>query len=80
MASREFIRPYKPYTEEQWQRIRQLWDLYKNSFGLAGELFLKLKMDGKTAGQMGEEIQIRRDRLEKDLAAWRNLREGFGIN
>jgi len=65
---------YKPYTDEQWQKIHKLWDIYKADIGLEGELCMELTREGKSAGEIAELVEKHRKETEENLEIWHTLR------
>lgn len=66
---------YNPYTKEQWIGIKQMWDLYKESIGLEGEITLKMVREGKDLEQTNREVEKHRVDMQENLKAWHNLRK-----
>lgn len=66
---------YNPYTKEQFEKIKYWWDIYRNSVGLEGELYITLKKSGMGEDKVAEEIREYRKRVAKDRENWNNLRQ-----
>ena len=65
---------YSPIKKEQWARIKKLWEIYRDTVGLEGELYLKLAGEGKSKGEIIEAINTHRKEVEGDIQAWHELR------
>jgi hypothetical protein len=66
---------YRPYTKEQWVRIKQMWDLYKESVGLEGDISLKLVREGKSPTEVDNAIEEHRNNVRGNLETWHSLRK-----
>lgn len=66
---------YKPYTNKQWEKISDLWQIYKNDIGLDGELYMQLKAEGKSEGDIEKEIESHHEAVKENLKIWHELRE-----
>ena len=59
---------YDPYTKEQWEKIKRGWDLYKSAMGLEGDLYIQLKnqslSDGEISKRIGEYRETRKNLIE----------------
>ncbi len=65
---------YWPYTKEQWGKISQLWDIYREAVGLEGELYLQLKGKGKNENEISEAINKHNKDVAGNREAWHQLR------
>ena len=69
-----FGKGYKPYTDKQWKGIKSLWDLYKSTFGLEGDLYIELQASNISNDEKERRITERNAKVEKDMETWRQLR------
>lgn len=66
---------YCPYTKEQWAKIKEVWDLYKENIGLEGDICLKLVREGKSLGEINGAIEKHRMSIKDDLETWHRLKK-----
>jgi len=68
------LKEYNPYTKEQREKIKEVWEMYKEDIGLDGELYFKLAREGKSVDEITEAINDHHRDVERNLEAWHNLR------
>ena len=66
--------PYNPYKKGQWETIKYWWDIYKDSVGLEGELYMALKKTGMGDERVLEKIEEHRKEVAIERENWNNLR------
>ncbi len=66
---------YRPYTKEQWAKIKVLWNLYKENIGLEEDIYLKLVQEGKNLDEINSAIEKHRKGVEDNLETWHSLRK-----
>jgi len=66
---------YNPYTNEQWEKIKYWWDLYRGSIELEGELYIRLKKSGMNEEKVLEEIERCRKKATIDRESWNDMRQ-----
>lgn len=66
---------YQPYKKEQWKKIKEMWELYKESVGFEGEIGIRLVQLGKNQIEVNGIIEMNRKDVENNLDAWYKLRK-----
>lgn len=74
MALERLSKSYNPYKKEQWEKIKYWWDIYKDSVGLEGELYLTLKSGPMSGEKVREKLEKYRNGVAIDRENWNNLR------
>ena len=75
VVNKEWLRGrYNPYTKEQWEKIKFWWDMYKDSVGLEGELYMSLKKTGIGEEMVLKKIEEYRKKVATEREVWNNLR------
>lgn len=62
---------YNPYTKEQWEKIKRGWDLYKSAMGLEGDLYIQLKNQGLSEGDISKRIGEHRETRKSLIGDYR---------
>ncbi|KKP46225.1 MAG: hypothetical protein UR39_C0014G0006 [Candidatus Woesebacteria bacterium GW2011_GWA1_33_30] len=65
---------YQPFKRERWQKIKDVWDLYKENVGLEGEIGFKLVQEGRSQSEIDQEIDTHRNKSKNNLEAWHGLK------
>ncbi|HCR36288.1 hypothetical protein A2130_03120 [Candidatus Woesebacteria bacterium GWC2_33_12] len=66
---------YKPFAKNQWERIIEMWRLYKESIGLEGDIGISLVRKGKNQREIDDAIALHRDYIKNNLDEWHKLRK-----
>lgn len=60
---------------EQQAKIKDLWGLYKEEFGLEGDLYFNLKKSGMSDDQINKILESRNNKVGENLQSWYDLGE-----